>query len=55
MSVSRLIDSYKLEDEIAETSEIEDDDANHTDLVLSSSEESGSEEDENGNGNGDDS
>jgi hypothetical protein len=50
--VTGLVDSDKLEDEVAETAEVEDDDGNHARLVLPAGEECGAEEDDDGDWNG---
>jgi hypothetical protein len=50
--VARLVDSDKLEDEVAETAKVEDDDGNHAGLVLPAGKECGAEEDDDGDGNG---
>jgi hypothetical protein len=52
--VSGLVNSNQLEDEVAETSEVKNDDRDHAGLVLAAGEESGGEKNQNGDGNGDD-
>lgn len=52
--MSRLVDSDQLEDEVAETSEVENNDSDHASLVLTASEESGGKQNQDSNRDGDD-
>jgi hypothetical protein len=52
--VTWLVNSNQLKDEVAETSEVKNDDSNHAGLVLAAGEECGGEENQNGDGDGDD-
>ena len=49
-----LIDAHELENEVAETAKVEDDDDNHAGLVLAAGEERGCKENEDGDGDGGD-
>jgi hypothetical protein len=52
--VPGLVNSNQLEDKVTETSEVENDDRDHTGLVLTASEECGGKKNQNGDGNSDD-
>lgn len=47
-----LVDAHELEDEVAQATEVQNDDNDHTDLLLSPGEESGADENRNGNRDG---
>lgn len=52
LAVSRLVDADQLEDEVAQSTEIEDDDGDNAQLVLAAGEVGGADEDGDGDGDG---